>query len=94
LHRITRPGAYLALSVHGPHYYQQISKDAVDVLNETGFYYLKVGNTEGLPDFYQATFHSHDYIRKRWSDWFEILHIAERGISNAQDGVLCRKRLA
>jgi SAM-dependent methyltransferase len=91
LHRIAKPGAYLVLSVHGKNYYDHIPASAGPVMIERGFYYLNVGNTPGLPDFYQAAFHSQDYIRSRWSEFFEIRDIHERGISRVHDAVVCRK---
>lgn len=92
LHRIARAGAYLLLSVHGEHHYNKIPAESRGAMRDKGFYYLDVGDTEGLPSFYQAAFHSHGYIRSRWSDYFDIVCITERAISNSQDAVLCQKR--
>lgn len=92
LHRITRPGACLALTFHGVDYYRYLDRDAKAELERTGFVYRGSGHTPGLPAFYQTAWHSHDYIRKRWSEVFEVVHIAPRGLEGMQDIALCRRR--
>ena len=46
---------------------------------------------DGLPDFYQASFHSKEYVLREWSKYFEVLAYAEAAISMHQDAVLLRK---
>jgi hypothetical protein len=36
---------------------------------------------DGLPDFYQETFHTREYIYREWAKYFEVLHYAERAIN-------------
>jgi SAM-dependent methyltransferase len=92
LHRVAKPDAYLVLTVHGKNHYHNIPPELRHVMQEKGFCYLHLGDTEGLPSFYKTAFHSHEYIRSRWSDYFDILDIQEVGISNWQDAILCRNR--
>ncbi|MEO8433491.1 MAG: methyltransferase domain-containing protein [Pyrinomonadaceae bacterium] len=92
LRRITRPGGYLALSFHGSNYYFNIPEEERSAFLKRGFYYLDSGGTEGLPEFYQTAFHTHDYIRREWSKYFDVLVVREKGIGGAQDVALCRKR--
>ena len=92
LHRVAKPGAYLILTVHGKNLYHHIPPESRHVMQDKGYYYLNVGDTDGLPSFYQTAFHAHEYIHSRWSDYFDILDIQEVGISDWQDAVLCRKR--
>ena len=44
-----------------------------------GFYYSDFGFNYGksisLPDFYQTSFHTHDYIRREWGKHFDVLDI-------------------
>ena len=54
------------------------------------FYYYIGENTEGLPSFYQVSFHSHEYIHKRWSEYFAVRKIIPKGVGN-QDLVLCQR---
>ena len=57
-----------------------------------GFFYLVAEKTPGLPDFYHTSFHTEQYIHDRWSKFFEIRRIVQRGIGNNQDLVLCRRK--
>lgn len=63
-------------------------------LEKEGFYYLLGSEVEGLPKFYQGSFHTWEYIRRRWGEFFEVLSIVNNGIGGCQDLVLCRKREA
>jgi hypothetical protein len=51
-----------------------------------------VSKTEGLPDFYQTAFHTHEYVQREWNKYFEIVNIKTKGIGQHQDAVLVRKR--
>jgi SAM-dependent methyltransferase len=95
LRRVTRKGGYLALTVH-PAYLLYAAAGAADdakaELKQNGFYYQKSTGTAGLPDFYQTAYHSEDYIRRRWGEFFEILAIIPKGAANHQDMVMCRSK--
>jgi SAM-dependent methyltransferase len=91
LHRVTQTGAFLALTFHGVDYYRYLPADTKVEFEKTGFAYTGT-STPGLPDFYRTTWHSHDYIRARWSEIFEVVHIAPRGLEGMQDIALCRRR--
>jgi len=83
----------LVLSIHSRHHYQHIPPADVDKFLERGFYYLECGTTDGLPDFYQSTFQTHDYIRSEWGKHFEIEDIKERALGwKNHDAVICRVR--
>ena len=89
LGRVTRPGGVLFLTTHGM---DLLPAERKNVCNESGFYYSIGRGTDGLPAFYQTTYHSHDYIRERWSKYFDIIEILTRGINSHQDLVVCRRR--
>ena len=91
LRRITKPGGYLVLTVHGPDFDYLLSDVQKKTLSTHGFVYRSVGDTEGLPSFYQAAYHSHEYIKREWSKYFQIHHIEYKGIEAHQDAVLCQK---
>jgi SAM-dependent methyltransferase len=92
LQRITMPGAYLALTFHGVHYYDRLEGETKAEFERAGFVYEVCAPTPGLPDFYRTTWHSHEYIRNRWSEVFDIVHIEPRGLEGMQDIALCRRR--
>ena len=92
LSRVTKPNGCLLLSVHGGHHIRNLSAEIQEEIRQRGFFYLQVGKVEGLPEFYQATYHSLDYIRAQWIRYFDVLHIVESLVGGHQDAVLCRKR--
>lgn len=52
LKRITRHGGYLFLTTHGEKHYGSLKPSDIRIMKEKGFFYEKVGLTEGLPEFY------------------------------------------
>ena len=90
LQRVTKRGSYLVLTIHGEELLQTTSEEK-EIFKENGFYYLVGDGTQGLPEFYQTSFHTENYIRKQWGKFFEITKIIERGIANHQDLVLCKR---
>ncbi len=89
LRRVLKPGGILVTSVHGESLFP--IAEEVNKFQETGFYYLKGDSTPGLPDYYQATFHTQTYVQREWSRFFKILKIQTRAINNHQDGVVCER---
>lgn len=95
LHRIASPGAVLVLTVHGASTFSVLSAEAREQLERTGFHF-HVGQTgffkhDGLPDFYQTTYHTRRYINEQWSKFFELINYVEKGINDHQDVVILRK---
>jgi len=91
LRRITKPGGYLVLTFHGRNFEHVLSDAEKETLSTRGFVYKSVGDTEGLPSFYQGTQHSHDYIKREWSKYFQIHNIEHKAMETHQDAVLCQK---
>lgn len=95
LHRIAQPGAILVLSVHGEPIYERLPMAEKKIIRHEGFFY-KRGETgrlklDGLPDFYQNSYHSREYIRREWSKYFQVIDQKLRGIGDYQDAVVLRK---
>jgi ubiquinone/menaquinone biosynthesis C-methylase UbiE len=95
LHRILQPGGFAVLSTHGGNCLSSLKKDELDIYYQKGFYYSKNENvtTEGLPVFYQTSYHTIDYIDKYWSEYFEIVEHRPAGLDNFQDLHLLRKKV-
>jgi len=92
LRRVTKPGGWLVLTVHGEGLFPAAAPPAALAdFQRKGFLYSVGSNTDGLPDFYQTAYHSETYIHSEWGKRFEIVQIAGRGIANNQDLVLCRR---
>lgn len=94
--RILKPNGLLLATVHGEQYVDQVKKEHMGVFDATGIL-NQVGRTgalklDGLPDYYQTTFHSRNYIERVWGKMFEVLSYKEKGMNERQDAVLLRKR--
>jgi 2-polyprenyl-3-methyl-5-hydroxy-6-metoxy-1,4-benzoquinol methylase len=93
LQRIVKPNGFLLLTTHGEKHYREFTS----VMKDKGFFYnnpkfgYNYGKSIGLPDFYQNSYHSHDYIRKEWSRYFIIKDILTLGLDNHQDVVILQK---
>lgn len=88
LRRVMRIGSFAVLSTHPTDLMPTFPNEETQ---NPGFYYHVGGDTEGLPSFYQVSFHSHEYIRKRWSEYFAVRKIIPDGVGKRQDLVLCQR---
>lgn len=96
LRRIAKPGCLLILTVHGDHYQRNLAETEKAVLAEKGLLF-RVGQTgrwkiDGLPDAYQTTFHTVDYVEREWSRYFKVVEHVEQGMAGGQDAVMLVKR--
>jgi SAM-dependent methyltransferase len=93
--RILKPNGVLILTVHGDGLGFQGTEEEKALLSEKGFVF-KVVQTgrfkfDGLPDFYQHSHHSKEYVEREWSRFFKIIHYEERAINSHQDAVILFK---
>jgi SAM-dependent methyltransferase len=97
LQRVARPGATLILTVHGEYAIGMLDSSYQDEVHERGFVFITGAKgrfkLDGLPDFYQTTYHTKEYVYNEWSTYFDIVDYIERGINNHQDAVILRKPL-
>jgi SAM-dependent methyltransferase len=103
LRRILKPGGLLLTTVHGPRICGLLPPELGAAVVEKGFLFVDRtsdtwpaylgARTEGLPDFYRLAYHTFDYVREHWSEYFEILNIEEQGLNFLQDAIVCRRRL-
>lgn len=91
LRRVVKNDGYLLLTVHGEELFPAKPRKAKKQFLKTGFYYAIGHGTDGLPDFYQTSFHTEKYIHQHWSNFFEIIGIIKKGIAGNQDLILCKK---
>jgi len=96
LNRVTKPGAILVLTIHGRSLFSQLNRAKRELLEEKGIYFdvFQTGafKHDGLPDFYQTTYHTRNYINSRWSEYFEIIEYVEKGMNDHQDAVILKRR--
>jgi len=91
LRRVAKVGGLLLLSVHAPDLVPADQPAAIAEVARQGFCYLALGGTPGLPGFYQNAFHSEDYIRRHWGQYFAIEAVARRAVCGHQDLVICTR---
>jgi SAM-dependent methyltransferase len=102
LHRVSRPGAILFLTVQGEFNWRYCvdtvlkGKLELDALNEefqrNGFiYWTGDGWSDHFPDFYHSAWHLRPYIWRRWTRWFDLLDIRQGGARPTQDIVVLKK---
>jgi SAM-dependent methyltransferase len=91
--RITQPGGYILLTIHGPNHFGKIPRRHWTAFERSGFIYVQGAGTAGLPSFYQTAFHKHEYVRREWSRYVDVVSVIPLAIGNHQDAVLCRKPL-
>ncbi|MES9862326.1 MAG: class I SAM-dependent methyltransferase, partial [Candidatus Thiodiazotropha sp. 4PDIVS1] len=93
LGRITKRGGYLLLTTHGEELLNKAPKRYQKQLKNAGFLYSKGDGTDGLPDFYQTSFHTDAYIQEHWSNYFQIDKIIKKrdyespGFGNLQEAL-------
>ncbi len=101
LARITRPEGYLAVSFHGPlalrwHLYHPLVELPAAVEEDLGHNGIAIWRGDGWEDHfyegYHTTFHTHDYVRDHWSQWFEVVAIHEGLAAPTQDIAVLRPR--
>jgi 2-polyprenyl-3-methyl-5-hydroxy-6-metoxy-1,4-benzoquinol methylase len=91
LNRVTQINGILLLTVENEKINFLLNLTEKDQLESKGYFYKEGKVTEGLPEYYQTAIHTHAYIHKEWSKYFEILNIIPLGMGNHQDIIVCRK---
>jgi SAM-dependent methyltransferase len=102
LRRIIRPGGMLLTTIHGMTAYQRVCMPpsrpelAENWAPENSGFFVSGSNGQlagfiESDDYYLNVFHRSEYIRKRWSDFFEVLEILPGAIGTHDLAVLRRK---
>lgn len=91
LRRILRPGGLLLVSVHGVGTTKTLGAEERTSLQARGLLFKRSSKHRGIhPDFYHTTFHTKEYVMRRWSAFFEIVDYKELGLGY-QDLVVLRR---
>ncbi len=93
--RILKPGGVALITLHGEAFLNRLSPEGRRAADEKGLM-TAVGQTgarklDGLPDYYQTTYHRRSYVLERWGRHFRILGYEERAVNEQQDAVLLGK---
>jgi SAM-dependent methyltransferase len=91
LRRVLHPNGSLLATTHGDFCAEMSLKDeSLKAYRETGYCYLRVISDGVLPDWYQSTFVSRDYVQEIFGRIFERVVHVPRGLCNYQDAVILR----
>jgi ubiquinone/menaquinone biosynthesis C-methylase UbiE len=92
LRRVLKPGGVLLTTKLNPAGYDL--PEPVKAAGEShGFaYWGEADATDGLPDFYRLAYHTHDYVRRVWGHYFDVLRIGQHDLNNTQDSVILQRR--
>lgn len=96
LQRISSPSAILLMTVHGPSSVCRSGLSPEQVLEWRDAGFVDSGRNADLDEVlgeseaYRNVFHTHDYVRRRWARWFDVLEIVPGTIGNHQDVVVMR----
>ncbi|MBF0359020.1 MAG: methyltransferase domain-containing protein [Magnetococcales bacterium] len=96
LQRVMEPGGILLLSLHGQFLWKDFPDEERAVLEKEGFLFKQLQDPYHrtiFPEWYQATYHSREYVMKHYVKYFEIVDYISRGVENETDLVICRKAI-
>ncbi len=95
MQRLLKPGGVLLATTYGRFTFDCCTPTGCTSLQRDGFVYrtdrkrcFKVG---GLPDFYQTTFHTLEYVRRHWRRYLSGVGHIEGGVDGHQGIVVMRK---
>jgi hypothetical protein len=88
INRVLKGGGAAFISTHsfGPPRNRKVER-----LIARGFHHGGGKAAEGLPDFYQTSYHTREYIEREWAKHIAVEAFVERGGNNDQNLVLCRR---
>jgi len=92
LSRVTKPGGYLLATIHGPSSWSSVPTGQRESLKKKGFLFFKTDIMKGfLPDWYQAAYHSEEYVRQNWTRRFQVVCYQPKGMMNYHDVVILQR---
>ena len=98
LARILKPGGTLLTTIHGDFARASCTPVELKKLNRNGMAFRvdRKGRfkLDGLPDFYQTTFHTRAYVARVWSKFFDVVEHIDGGLGQHQDLVILKRRHA
>ena len=94
LRRVLREDGILIATTHGALARESCTPAELSALSTHGFVYRvdRRGRfrLDPLPDSYQTSFHTHEYIENTWQRFFRIVEYAEGGLAHHQDLIVLR----
>ena len=92
LRRILKRNGILILTLHGDKVSKYLPYDVKSRLKASGFLYLKTANLDHIfPDWYQNAYHTENYVRSKYENYFKVLYYIPGCMRNNQDAVILQK---
>ena len=88
INRVLKVGGEAVISTHS---FGPPRKRKEERLIAHGFHHGGGAGAEGLPDFYQTSYHTREYIEREWGKVIAVESFVEKGVNNDQNLVLCRR---
>jgi SAM-dependent methyltransferase len=88
INRVLKAGGEAVMSTHS---FGPARKPKEERLIARGFLHGGGKGAEGLPDFYQTSYHTREYIEREWSKVITVESFIEKGVNKDQNLVLCRR---
>lgn len=93
LGRIVRPDGIILVTIRGETCWRTLDAEEIEQLEKEGSLFRVTGYMKGIyPEWYQAAYHTKEYIQREYGKCFEILEYLEAELDNSQDIVLLRKK--
>ena len=86
INRVLKPGGRAVISTHS---FGAPRKRKEEKLIARGFHHGGGKGAEGLPDFYQTSYHTREYIEREWAKVIAVESFVEKGVNKDQNLVLC-----
>jgi SAM-dependent methyltransferase len=92
LHRVLRPGGVALVTLHGYQHWQHFSPQDQKEIQEKGMIVVPTPMWYGLfPEWYHNSYHSKDYVMKKFGSIFDVIDYQELGLDNNHDIVVLGK---
>jgi SAM-dependent methyltransferase len=95
LERILTIGGLAFVSVHGEEWAMQVLEQGeYEALSRDGIFHKVVSQegVDGLPPFYQVTYHTRRYVEEHWGRRFDLVGYLRHGAVEGQDLVILQKK--
>jgi SAM-dependent methyltransferase len=98
LSRLACSGSLLLATIHGPAAGARANLSEEQYREWMGRGFIATGTNADLAgaiaddSYYVDSLHTHDYVRREWGRYFDVLDIFESCVANHQDLVVMRKR--
>lgn len=94
LKRVLKPKGILLLSLHGRFCWKDFPPPEVSILQSRGFLFKPLKDPyhrSVFPQWYQAAYHSREYVMENYARHLDLLEYIPRGVENETDMIVLQK---